>query len=137
MAESYSIFLEKHQKGWKSRLKKVLEHFPCSTPCQDGLSMPIFRTPFSLKVPPAIQEGWLFEWSPNPDLVPSAAQFGVGPEMCFPETCWELLAPGQYFGRLGGMKRFGTPFQRISWVIDENEQTCPKEEMAGGQHILT
>jgi len=120
MAESHAVFLEKHAKGWKSRLKKTLEHFPRPAPRQDGLNAPIFRTPFSLKVPPAIQAAWLFEWSPNPDLVPSAAQFGSGPEMRFPETCWELLAPGQYFGRLGGVKRFGASFQQVSWIIDEN-----------------
>jgi len=141
MAESYGVFLEKHQKHqkrWKSRLEKMFEHFSRPAPCQDGLSAPIFRTPFSLKVPPSIQEGWLFEWSPNPDLVPSAAQFGSGQEMRFPETCWKLLAPGQYFGRLGSIKRFGTSFQQVSWVVDENAQTRPEERDGsfGGQRIL-
>jgi GT2 family glycosyltransferase len=120
MEKSHALFLEKHEKAWKICLKKALERFSRPAMGQKKFSSPVFQRPFSLKVPPRFQKQWLFEWSPNPDLIPSAARFGAGPEMRFPETCWKLLSPGQYFGRLGGTKRFGTPFQQVSWIVHEH-----------------
>ena len=137
LAESHAVFLEKHQKAWNTSLKRVLERFFSPAVEQNGITSPVFRKPFSLKVPPRFHKEWLFEWSPNPDLIPSAARFGAGPEMHFPETCWKLLSPGKYFGRLGGVKRLGTPFQKVSWVIDENSQIRPEERDGGfgGQYV--
>jgi GT2 family glycosyltransferase len=120
MAESHDVFLRKHGKAWKLNLKKTLERFLAPASLNEkGSNGPVFRRPFSLKVPPCLQKGWLFEWSPNSDLVPAAGRFGSGLKMRFSETCWELLSPGRYFGRLGGMKRFGAPFQQVSFVKDE------------------
>jgi GT2 family glycosyltransferase len=120
MAESYALFLEKHKSGWKSPLKKILKGFPLPRAGAAGSNQPVFNMPFSLTVPPSLEKGWLFEWSPNPDLTPSAGRFGAGPKMDFPENCWKLLTPGRYFGRLGGLNKFPEPFQRVSWVIHEN-----------------
>jgi GT2 family glycosyltransferase len=120
MAQSHALFLEKHGNIWKSSLKGILKGFPRPRAGKDDAGLPVFNTPFSLKVPPSLEKGWLFEWSPNPDLTPSAARFGAGPKMDFPENCWKLLAPGRYFGRLGGVKKFAKPFQQVSFVIDEN-----------------
>jgi GT2 family glycosyltransferase len=120
MVKSHALFLEKHKKASNTFLKRVLERFSRPAMGQKKFSAPVFETPFSLKVPPRFQKQWLFEWSPNPDLIPSAARFGAGPRMHFPETCWKLLSPGQYFGRLGDIKRFGTPFQQVSWIVHES-----------------
>lgn len=120
MEKSNALFLEKHEKDWKTSLKKALERFPRPTMGQKKFNPPVYKKPFSLKVPPRFQKQWLFEWSPNPDLIPSAARFGAGPEMHFSETFWKLLSPGQYFGRLGGIKRLGTPFQQVSWIVHED-----------------
>ncbi len=121
MAESYAFFLQKHGKVWKRRMKKALERFPGPAYSENGSNVPVFRSPFSLNVPPHLREGWLFEWSPNPDLVPAVGRFGSGSKMDFPETCWELLSPGRYFGRLGGINGFGTPFDRVSFVKNHKE----------------
>lgn len=120
MEKSHVFFLEKHKKAWKNALKKLLEVFFRPVMGRKKLSFPVFQAPFSLKVPQRLQNEWLFEWSPNPDLIPSAARFGAGPEMRFPEACWELFSPGQYFGRLGSIKGFGTPFQQFSWIVHEH-----------------
>jgi GT2 family glycosyltransferase len=120
MAESYALFLEKHRNIWQSPFKRLLNGFSRPDSGAGDSNLPVFNMPFSLKVPPALEKGWLFEWSPNPDLTPSAGRFGVGPKMDFPENCWKMLAPGKYFGRLGGLKRFVEPFQQVSWIIHEN-----------------
>ena len=119
MVRSHRIFLEKHCKGWKSRVKKILDRFEApARPDRNQLRAPDFTTPFVLEVPEKLHKGWLFEWSPNPDFVPSAGRFGKGPCMDFPEDCWAMLAPGQYFGRLGSPKGIGKDLQAVSCVVD-------------------
>ena len=105
MAESYELFLKKHGKVWKRRTKKALERFPGPAYSENGSNVPVFKKPFSMKVPPHLREGWLFEWSPNPDLVPAVGRFGSGSRMDFPETCWELLSSGAIFRAVGEHKR--------------------------------
>ena len=118
MARSRRIFSEKHCKGWKSRVKKILDRFKVpAQPHRDELRVPDFTSPFFLEVPEKLHRGWLFEWSPNPDFVPSAGRFGRGPCMDFPEDCWAMLAPGQYFGRLGSPKGLGFNVREISWEV--------------------
>ena len=120
MARSHRIFLEKHCKGWKSRVKKILDHFKAPPqPDRNQLRVPDFTSPFVLEVPEKLRKGWLFEWSPNPDFVPSAGRFGKGPCMDFPEDCWAMLAPGQYFGRLGSPKGIGKDLQAVSCVVGD------------------
>jgi GT2 family glycosyltransferase len=120
MARSHRIFLEKHCKGWKSRVKKILGHFKAPPELdRNQLRVPDFTTPFVLEVPEKLRKGWLFEWSPNPDFIPSAGRFGKGPCMDFPETCWAMLAPGQYFGRLGSPMELGRYSQVVSWIVGD------------------
>ena len=120
MARSHRIFLEKHCKGWKSRVKKILDHFKAPPrPDKNQLRVPDFTSPFVLEVPEKLRKGWLFELSPNPDFVPSAGRFGKGPCMDFPEDCWAMLAPGQYFGRLGSPKELGRYSQVVSWIVGD------------------
>ena len=119
MVRSHRIFLEKHCKGWKSRVKKILDRFEApARPDRNQFRAPDFTTPFILEVPEKLRKGWLFELSPNPDFVPSAGRFGKGPCMDFPEDCWAMLAPGQYFGRLGSPKGIGKDLQVVSCVVD-------------------
>lgn len=80
---------------------------------------PDFTSPFTLNVPPRLQRGWLFEWSPTPTLIPSSARFGAGPLMEFPEACWAMLAPGQYFGRIGAPRAFAKTSRLLSWVVPD------------------
>ncbi len=123
MARSHRIFLEKHCKGWKSRVKKILDHFKAPPQLnRNQFRAPDFTTPFVLEVPENLRKGWLFELSPNPDFVPSAGRFGKGPCMDFPEACWAMLAHGQYFGRLGRARGFGKDSQVVSWVVGKEEK---------------
>ena len=123
MARSHRIFLEKHCKGWKSRVKKILDHFKAlAQPDRNQLRAPDFTTPFVLEAPEKLRKGWLFEWSPNPDFMPAAGRFGKGPCMDFPEDCWAMLAPGQYFGRLGSPMKLGRHSQVVSWVVSKEEK---------------
>lgn len=120
MVRSHRIFLKKHCKGWKSIVKKILDHFKAPPqPDRNQFRAPDFTTPFVLEVPENLHKGWLFELSPNPDFVPSAGRFGKGPCMDFPEACWAMLAPGQYFGRLGRARGFGKDSQVVSWVVGD------------------
>jgi GT2 family glycosyltransferase len=73
----------------------------------------------NLEVPEKLRKGWLFELSPNPDFVPSAGRFGKGSCMDFPENCWAMLAPGQYFGRLGSPMGIGKDLQVVSCVVGD------------------
>lgn len=132
MAESHDAFLKKHGKAWKLKTIKTLERFVRPTLNENGSNGSVFSQPFSLNVPPCLQKGWLFEWSPNPDFVPAAGRFGSGSKMRFPKTCWELLSPGRYFGRLGGIKKFGTPFERMSFVKEEKAQIELKGKNSDG-----
>ncbi len=118
MAESYRIFLAKHSNGWKSGIKRVVEHMR-SAAQMDGhhIPGPWFFSPFVLEVPPWLYDGWLFEWSPNPTLIPSAGRLGKGPTMDFNERYWDMLAPGQYFGRLGNPTLMGRYTHVISWQV--------------------
>ena len=121
MPTSCRIFLEKHRNSRRTRLMKVMDHL--KSPLQGNGHNPVapdFTAPFALKVPAHMQKGWLFEWSPNPNLLPSAGRFGKGPLMDFPEECWDMLAPGQYFGRLGKPVAFGKYSQVVSWTVGED-----------------
>ncbi len=123
MVRSHRIFLEKHCKGWKSGVKKILDHFKAPPlPDRNQLRAPDFTSPFVLEVLKKLRKGWLFEWSPNPDFMPAAGRFGNGPRMDFPEACWAMLAPGQYFGRLGSSMKLGRHSQVVSWVVSKEEK---------------
>ena len=120
MARSHRIFLKKHCKGWKSIVKKILDCFNVPTqPDRNQLRAPDFTSPFVLEVPENLYKGWLFEWSPNPDFIPSAGRFGKGPCMDFPEDCWAMLAPGQYFGRLGSPMELEMYSQVVSCMVGD------------------
>jgi GT2 family glycosyltransferase len=120
MARSHRIFLKKHCKGWKLSVKKILDHFKApSQPDRNQLRTPDFTTYFVMEVPERLHKDWLFEWSPNPDFVPAAGRFGKGPRMDFTEECWAMLAPGQYFGRLGSPMESGRCSQMVSWIVED------------------
>ena len=120
MARSHRIFLEKHCKGWKSRVKKILDRFEVAPqPDSDRLRAPDFTSPFVLEVPQHLHSGWLFELSPSPAFIPSAGRFGRGGTMDFPEDCWPMLAPGRYFGRVGSPVGFGWSSAVVSCVAEK------------------
>jgi GT2 family glycosyltransferase len=120
MSRSHRIFLEKHCKGWRSIVKKILDRFNVHVQLdRNQLRVHNFTAPFVLNVPEKLHKGWLFELSPNPDFVPSAGRFGKGSCMDFPEDCWAMLAPGQYFGRLGSPKGIGKNLQIVSWIVGD------------------
>ena len=115
MLQSYQMFIEKHSRGWKravwKRTKKCNNRPSTFVPPSAQ-----FFHPFQIPVPEPFQKQWLFEWSPNTDFIPAAGHFGTGPTMQFPMECWQLLAPGQYFGRLGRPSGLKGCYVNISWI---------------------
>ena len=102
-------------------MKRTLDRFSASQrPIGVQCGMVCLTTPFLLHVTESLQNGWLFEWSPNPDFIPSVGRFGKGPQMSFPEKCGSMLSPGQYFGRLGSPKGFGMDARIISWIVGKD-----------------
>ena len=119
MAQSYRIFLEKHVHGWRSLARRLLNPFMnTGQPRDSQVIEPDFTSSFVLKVPASLAGGWLFEWSPNSDFIPSAGRFGEGSSMDFSPDCWALLAPGQYYGRLGKPTGVGTNSYVVSWLVE-------------------
>ena len=120
MARSYRLLSEKYHNPLHALINGVTDHFKAPVTGERGEAMqPDFISPFVLKVPAPLHKGWLFEVSPNPNFIPSAARFGNGPFMDFPDKCWNLLAPGRYFGRLGYPKPMGKCVKEVTWVVDD------------------
>ena len=76
---------------------------------------PTYNSPFVVVVPDILVGEWLFELSPNPNFIPAAGKFGTGLRVVFTENEWNLLSPGVYYGRLGGMLGWGRPVVEITW----------------------
>ena len=123
MVESHLRFIKKHCRGWKPGLIKIMGWLKRSTEPDPFLSKPAdFSSLFSIKVPVSIQDEWLFEFGPNPDFIPAIGRFGKGPRMSFPKECWEMMAPGRYYGRLGSIKNFGKYLRVIICVKVKEEK---------------
>jgi GT2 family glycosyltransferase len=117
MLESMAVFYRKHPNFWNRPLLRAMLHAlkPARKPVLHWTAP--FSVPFTLKVPNGCRKQWLFEWSPNPDFMPAALRFGSGPNMAFGEKHWNMLAPGRYFGRMGGTKWFDRFFLRVTWEV--------------------
>lgn len=119
MAQSRMVFLDKHCKGLKSRVRKIMDQFMTCSAGENHRGPKVdFTSPFVLEVPAHLQNGWLFEASPNLAFIPSAGRFGRGPLVDFSERYWSMLAPGRYFGRLGDPSRCGGYSGVISWLVE-------------------
>ncbi len=120
MARSHMLLLEKYGNSLKTRLRKAAGRLGLpATKRRDQFLQPHITSPFVMKVPAPLQEGWLFEASPNPNFIPSAGRFGNGELMDFSEKYWSMLTPGQYFGRLGNSAGYRSRSEVISWVVKE------------------
>jgi GT2 family glycosyltransferase len=121
MARSRALFLEKHGNRLKRHLKEAAGRFllPANKRQNPFPERPM-ALPFEVNVPDGLRKAWLFEWSPNPDLIPSAGRFGKGSIMRFDNGYWDQLNPGQYFGRLGRPKGFETHFVKFSWRVEDS-----------------
>ena len=130
MAQSRQLFLEKYCRGWRQRARKMISRIKWFPRGANGSLVPrCFRRPFVIEIPREFQDGWLFEWSPNPNFIPAAGGFGKGPVMKFHRGFWDRLTPGQYYGRLGRSKGVETHFVKFSWRV---EDSMPLESNAGG-----
>ncbi len=130
MAQSRRLFLEKYCRGWRRGAHKMISGIKwLPRDAKGSFAPPRFRRPFVLAIPHELQGGWLFEWSPNPNFIPSAGRFGKGSVMRFHKGYWNQLTPGQYFGRLGRPKGLETHFVTFSWRVGDS---TPLESNAGG-----
>jgi GT2 family glycosyltransferase len=104
MLESFHQFKEKHQtvcgKWMQEKLNRLIDLFTVQDPDvrHDG---PVFQQPFTMTVPKAFRNSWLFEWSPNPNFIPAAGWLNHGSVLQFSNPYWEKLVSGRYYGRLG------------------------------------
>jgi len=117
MLESMALFFHKYPNIWKRSPAQAMARVlgPAREKCPPWTHR--FSSPFSLKVPDCRFGQWLFEWSPNPKFMPAAMRFGSGPKMEFSRKHWDMLAPGRYYGRMGGIKGFNRYFHRITWEV--------------------
>ncbi len=122
MMESHRIFMMKHCKGWKAIPHKLAKHFPCYSPPAINVSAQ-FDKPFSIEISESLKKGWLFEWSPNLNFIPSAGKFGTGSRFVFSPDNWQLLSPGRYFGRIGSPMGVRTQ-QCFIWEKISAERSC-------------
>lgn len=121
MARSRAQLLEKHGNSLKSWIKKASDWLCSVWPRgRSQMFQPDFTSPFVLEVPSRLQNGWLFEMSPNPTFIPSAGRFGKGFVMDFTKREWSMLAPGQYFGRLRSPAGFSGFCCAVSWRIEND-----------------
>jgi GT2 family glycosyltransferase len=122
MTKAYHLYIRKHCKGWKKILYGITQRISIKI---DGNQLEnhstCYHETFAVQIPKHLWKGWLFEWSPNYDFIPSIGKFGTGPELLFPEKMWRLLAPGKYYGRFGNSSGIICPYHFITWVIDETE----------------
>jgi len=119
MARSRAKLFEKHATGFSRHKEKIAHRLRyVSKNRMPQIPRPELAAPFVLNVPQRLQKRWLFEVSPNPTFIPSAGRFGKGMTMNFPEKQWAMLAPGQYYGRLGSPKGFGGRFSTVSWIVN-------------------
>jgi GT2 family glycosyltransferase len=118
MVESRRIFMRKHFPRWYTFLEASGNWFRrLPGPGRKSLPESDFTAPFTLDVPERFHRGWLFEWSPNPTLLPAVGRFGRGGFVDFPAECCAMLAPGRYFGRVGSPRGLGLGAKRCSWRV--------------------
>ncbi|MCF8083213.1 MAG: glycosyltransferase family 2 protein [Deltaproteobacteria bacterium] len=102
MAESHARLLEKNGNHIQSGIRRAGNRVNALYPTSGGRPFrPDFTSPFELQVPQPLEKQWLFELSPNENFIPSAGRFGTGAVTGLGRREWALLAPGDYFGRLG------------------------------------
>jgi len=118
MLTSMALFREKHGRTWKGGLARAVSGFVPPIRDQNIISRYRFSKPFSIEIPAFLHEEWLFEWSPNRNFLPAAGRFGAGGQFEFPEYCWDMLAKGEYYGRIGSVKGYGRRFLNMTWVVE-------------------
>jgi len=105
------LFLAKHYPFLARRQRRQRSSASAGAPMPLPIrTMQPYRSPFTIAVPEAIQDGWLFEWSPHPDFIPAVGRFGTGGSVHFSSEHWRQLAPGRYYGRIGA------PTGRVAWI---------------------
>ncbi len=118
MTQSHGVFMEKYSANRLYRgailLRKLMRPQDSAA---DRSGSTGFKAPFELEVPSSLRQSWLFEWSPNPDFIPAMGCFGRGPRMKFSETYWNLMAAGNYFGRLGPPHGSGRDALQFTWTV--------------------
>ncbi len=118
MLASMALFREKHGTTWKGGLARAISGFVPAVRDQNEIFPYRFSKPFTIEIPASMHEGWLFEWSPNRNFLPAAGRFGAGAQFEFSEERWDMLAKGQYYGRIGRLKGYGRRFLNMTWVVE-------------------
>lgn len=115
MEASHRCFARKYQVKTLRRVNRLLQKMAGVS--GDSAFTPTFDSPFTVRVPDHMAREWLFEWSPHMDFIPSIGRLGKGPYLNFSEKCWEMLASGRYYGRIGGPGEWAMKYLTFSWVV--------------------
>lgn len=113
MRQSKQIFTEKHLSSKSRFFQGVLAR--SGSLKVESVGPVRFTSPFVLEIPAKLRKEWLFEWSPSPDFIPCAGKFGSGAQLEFTKNLWDILRPGEYFGRIGKPYGLFPEFVTFSW----------------------
>ncbi len=117
MVEAHDLFYRKNVRRSHVFWKRVLNHCSNRTMASEQRVTKILDDPGCIRVPSDLAgKPWVFEWSPNPDFIPSVGYFGQGKEFFFPDTCLNKLAPGTYYMRFGERKSWASRKDILCWV---------------------
>lgn len=73
--------------------------------------------PKKIDIPRNLVNSWVFEWSPNPNMFPSAMMFSQGEHLLFETEILKLFKKGVYYGRISSPKDFFVTPPSLAWQI--------------------
>jgi hypothetical protein len=118
MEESYQEYMRKYDLNGRIRkCAAFLGKWLPRTVSANFENLGRVSEPVTFIVPKGFENGWIFELSPNRNLMPAATQFGKGPAVRFAPDAWRLLLPGCYYARLGGVNSFFT-YKTWQWAVE-------------------
>lgn len=116
MVQSHEQFVQKHAMKRHDLAKRILRSCGHMKVRQDMCPASVINDPSQISVPEALQKNWLFEWSPNPDFIPSVGYFGQGSWFFFPRKGQEKLGPGRYFMRISRPFVLNCQAKNYCWI---------------------
>lgn len=117
---SHRFYMEKHFKykyGIINKINRRMMIFNADRKISDTVHLGPLKTPFSLPLPDHLKDGWIFEWSHDPNLFPAAIMRGRGKTFEFPESAWLLFRPGRFFGRFSSPETFFVNPASVLWEV--------------------
>lgn len=103
IADGWPPYAAKHFAGrpwrWFERLSARLGQAGAATAQWPVIDLD--AADIRIPLPPALHAGWLLEFSPSPNFVPSMGRFGQGPEAGIPPACAQHFHSRDFYVRIG------------------------------------